>query len=167
MTATFMHEVLELYDLKLAKIIDVVQTQVPMIEIKDRSMDIAFLLEDDTIAHFEFECSEPTVQDQIRYGHYDFELYNQRMKKIHRIVVYGAGIKGRLDPLDIGSIKQFQTVIYLEEHFNGDQVFSEIKEIILGGKAIEKLDKLRIMLLPMMLCLLHNGDIFWQSLECS
>ena len=104
-------------------------------------MDIVFLLEDGTVAHFEYEFSEPTVEDQIRYIHYDTELYSQRRQKVHRIVVYGAGIKKRMSPLDLGSVRQIQTTIYLEEHFDGDAVFSEIALKIRKGEVLSNLDK--------------------------
>ena len=79
LSVTFKDEILEFYDLKLARIVDVIQTKVPTIEVKDRDMDINFILADNTIAHLEFESSEPTLDDQIRYGHYDLELYKHRM----------------------------------------------------------------------------------------
>jgi predicted transposase YdaD len=150
LSVTFKDEILEFYDLKLAKIVDVIQTKVPLIEVKDRDMDINFILADNTIAHLEFESSEPTLDDQIRYGHYDLELYKQRRQKIHRIVIYGAGIKQAPEPLDIGSIRQTQSVIYLEKDFDGDQVFLELKDRILRGEPLRNLDKMKIILLPMM-----------------
>jgi len=150
LSVTFKDEVLEFYDLKLARVVDVVQTKVPIIEVKDRDMDINFILADNTIAHLEFESSEPTLEDQIRYGHYDLELYKQRRQKIHRIVIYSAGIKQVPKLLDIGSIRQSQIVIYLEKDFDGDQVFLEIKDRILRGEPLKNLDKMKIILLPMM-----------------
>ncbi|MCD5414068.1 MAG: hypothetical protein LR001_03560 [Clostridiales bacterium] len=60
----------------------------PTIQIKDRRLDVNFLLEDNTLLHIEFESSKATENDLIRYAHYDLELYNQRRQKIFRLVVY-------------------------------------------------------------------------------
>ncbi|MGI6649662.1 MAG: hypothetical protein ACOX5W_11605 [Bacillota bacterium] len=109
-------------------------------------MDINFILVDNTIAHLEFESSEPTLDDQIRYGHYDLELYKQRSQRIHPIVIYAPGNKQVPRPLDIGSIRQTRTVIYLEKDFDGDQVFLELKDRILRGEPLRNLDKMKIIL---------------------
>ncbi len=134
--------------------VDVVQTSVPLIQVKDRRMDVNFVLADGTLLHIEFESSEPTEDDQIRYGHYDLELYNQRRQKIRRLVVYSAGIKkstaGLDTGMDIGSVTQVQTSIYLDQNFNGDKIFQEIKIKIKEEEPLTAKDKLNIILLPMM-----------------
>ena len=65
----------------LPKVKDVIQTNVPTIEVKDRGMDINFLLEDQTIAHIEFESDALTEKDLIRFAIYDLALYEQRRIK--------------------------------------------------------------------------------------
>jgi flagellar biosynthesis/type III secretory pathway protein FliH len=138
LSVTFKDEVLEFYDLKLPRVVDVVQTKVPIIEVKDRDMDINFILADNTIAHLEFESSEPTLEDQIRYGHYDLELYKQRRQKIHRIVIYSAGINQVPKPLDIGSIRQSQIVIYLESMLQEPEK-SKILEVLRMAQPFQEL----------------------------
>ena len=102
MSGIYKNEVLELYQLKLAKVVDIVSANVPIIEIKDPNMDVAFVLKNNTVAHFEYECSEPTDEDQLRYIHYDVELYRQRKQKIHRIVIYGAGVEKKTEIVEFG-----------------------------------------------------------------
>ena len=96
LSATFKDEVIDVFGLNLPKVVDIAQTSVPLIEIKDRNMDTNLVLENNTIFHVEFESSEPTEDDQICYGHYDLELYRQRRQYIHRLIVYGAGVKNDL-----------------------------------------------------------------------
>ena len=135
----------------LPKVKDVIQTNVPTIEVKDRGMDINFLLEDETIAHIEFESDALTEKDLIRFAIYDLALYEQRSQRIRRIVVFSSGVsKIPINELDIGSVKQQQDCIFLEHDFNGDEIYGKIKETIMEGNPLTNIDKLQIILLPMM-----------------
>lgn len=134
----------------MPEVVDVIQTNVPTIEIKDRNMDMNFTLANNELLHVEFEASEPTLEDQVRYGHYDLELLKQRKQKINRVVVYTAGIKGNPTPIDAGAISQIQTVIHLDRDYDGNKILQNIKEKIDRGNTLTNLDKLNIILLPMM-----------------
>jgi hypothetical protein len=147
----FKDEFIPFTGITLPKVIDVIQTNVPLIEVKDRGMDLNFLLEDETIAHIEFESDPLTEKDLIRFAHYDLQLYEQRGQKIRRIIIFSSGVPNTtLKQLDIGSVKQQHDFIFLEHDFNGDEIFSKIKERIYSGALLSNLEKLQILLLPMM-----------------
>ena len=75
----------------------------------------------------------------------------QRSQKIRRIVVFSSGVsKIPINELDIGSVKQQQDCIFLEHDFNGDEIYGKIKETIMEGNPLTNIDKLQIILLPMM-----------------
>ena len=163
LSATFKDEVLNVFGLNLPKVVDIAQTAIPLIEVKDRNMDINLVLINNTILHIEFESSEPTEDDQIRYGFYDLGLFKQRRQYIHRLIVYGAGIKNVPVPLDIGAIRQSQTFVHLEKDYDGDKIFRQIRykiehEILLNG-----LDKFHIALIPMMKSqVFSKGKMAWE-----
>ncbi|MCW2277321.1 Rpn family recombination-promoting nuclease/putative transposase [Heliophilum fasciatum] len=123
---------------------------VPLIDVKDQTMDVVFALEDDSLLHLEFESSEPTIADQIRYGHYDLELFAQQQKIIRRIVIFAAGIQKTPEPLNIGSLTTHQNVIHLSRHFDGADELERALIKIQRHEPLDAQDKLRIMLLPMM-----------------
>ena len=137
-------------NLDLPEIVDVVQTNVPIIQVKDRTLDVNFVLADGTLLHIEFEASEPTEDDQIRYAYYDLELYKQRRQKIHRLVIYAAGIKKTTTGLDIGVGKFAQTSIHLDKNFDGDKILQEIKDKIKRKEPLTGKEQLEVTLLPMM-----------------
>ncbi len=150
MSAMFKDEIIDYYDLKLAKIKDIIQTKVPYVEVKGQYIDISFILEDNTIAHFEFESDYINRNDLIRYGHYDLELHKAHPTTIRRIVIFAAGVQSAPAPLRIGSVNQKHKYIFLKKDFDGDRVLAELREIVLAGKPITVKDKIDIMLLPMM-----------------
>ena len=139
-----------MFGLNLPEVVDVIQTSVPVIQVKDRNMDMNFSLADGSVLHIEYESDEPTVEDQIRYGHYDLELYNQRRRTIHRVIVFAAGVKGNPVPLDFEAIVQSQKIFHLDRDFDGDIILQEIRDKIAGEKKLNNLDKMHIILLPMM-----------------
>ena len=53
LSATFKDEVINVFGLNLPKVVDVAQTSVPLIEIKDRNMDTNLVMENNTIFHVE------------------------------------------------------------------------------------------------------------------
>ncbi|WP_458413803.1 hypothetical protein ACNQFZ_02600 [Schinkia sp. CFF1] len=151
LAAMFKDEFIPFTGIQLPKVKDVIQTNVPLIEVKDRGMDINFLLEDGTIAHIEFESDSLTEKDLIRFAYYDLALYEQRSQKIRRIVVFSSGVSPTTkNQLDIGSVKQQQDSIFLEYDFNGDEIFGKIKETIMKGNPLTNIERLQIILLPMM-----------------
>lgn len=113
LAAMFKDEFIPFTGIKLPKVKDVIQTNVPMIEVKDRGMDLNFLLEDGTIAHIEFESDALKEKDLIRFAHYDLQLYDQRGQKIRRIIIFSSGVpKKALKELDIGSVKQKHDCVF-------------------------------------------------------
>ncbi|MFE8696107.1 hypothetical protein ACFYKT_07050 [Cytobacillus sp. FJAT-53684] len=147
----FKDEFIPFTGLNLPKVKDVIETNVPIIEVKDRGMDLNFLLEDGTIAHIEFESDTLKENDLTRFAHYDLQLYEQRKQKIRRIIIFSSGVSHTtLKQLDIGSVKQQHDCIFLEHDFNGDETFSKIKGKIIQGQTFTNREKLEILLLPMM-----------------
>ena len=150
LSATFKNEIIPLLGLDLPKVVDVIQTSIPIIEIKDRNMDMNFTLANNELLHVEYESSEPSLEDQVRYGHYDLELFKERQQKINRVIVYTAGVKGNHSPINANAISQTQKVIHLDRDYDGDKILQEIQHKIDRGDSLTNLDKLHIILLPMM-----------------
>ncbi|MCW2279141.1 hypothetical protein [Heliophilum fasciatum] len=107
-------------------------------------------LEDNTLLHIEFESSEPTINDQIRYAYYELRLFSDRQQLIRRIIVYAAGIQKTPDPLYIGTLSTHQHSIHLSRHFDGYRELDRVLTKIAHHERLDAEDKLRIMLLPMM-----------------
>ncbi|MCW2277852.1 hypothetical protein [Heliophilum fasciatum] len=150
MSMTFRGEILPFFGLTLPKVVDAVSTQAPLIEVKNRDMDVVLALEDNTLLHMEFESGEPTMDDQIRYAYYDLKLFADRKQSIHRIVIYAAGVQKSPEPLHIGSLSTHQHVIHLSRHFEGERELEQMLVKIRRHQRLDAQDKLRIMLLPMM-----------------
>jgi hypothetical protein len=150
LSVAFKNEIISFFDLQFPKVVDVIQTSVPLIEVKSRGMDANFLLEDSTILHLEFESTVLTEDDLVRFGHYDLELYRQRKQKIRRVVIFTPEVKESLAGLDIGSVLQKHRVVYLEKDYDGDAIFAEVARKLEQEEPLKGKDKLHIILLPMM-----------------
>ena len=144
----FKNTTLEFYGIKAAKIKELVNIELPVIEVSESSADFAFLLEDDTYLHFEFQTAY-NKKDLIRFAHYNLRLYERDGRKIHSVIIYAADVKKAPDDLNIGSLIYTPDKIMMVD-YDGDNVYHELNAKIKAGSELTDLDILNLILLPLM-----------------
>lgn len=121
------------YGIRLPKIVDVLPTNLPLIEANELRIDNLFLLEDGSLALVDYE-SDYADENKIKYLNYVVRTLKRNMKtnhlckKIRMIVIYTADIEPAQTSsrLDVGCL-QFQ----LEEAFLSELNTTSIEEQIL------------------------------------
>ncbi|GAB6155586.1 hypothetical protein JCM17380_43370 [Desulfosporosinus burensis] len=74
----FRNKILGAFELRTAKIVDIMPTVLPVVEAKEKRVDFVFLLEDDTLLHLEFqttvakdfECSGRKSTPKLVFGYF-------------------------------------------------------------------------------------------------
>ncbi len=139
---------LSIFGLKTATIKDLNPTSLPAIEAKDRSTDVIFLLEDDTLLHLEFQTTK-SIEDLKRFMLYDARLAILQDRKINTAVIYSGSIKTAPRRLNTGSLKYTVTNVYMKT-FNGDRELATIANKLEHQQQLDETDYLKLIFLPLM-----------------
>lgn len=150
MTRMFKGRELDFCGLDLPQVVDIIRLNAPEVFIQEDQLDMGLKLDDGSLAHFVFETSQPTIDQQILYGRYDLALFSEYDCRIRRIVIYGSHVKTIPEPIDTGSVRLNETSILLREGYDGDAIFQRIREKISIGKELHCHDEMNIVLLPLM-----------------
>lgn len=139
---------LDFYGVKTAKIKELINVELPIIEIKDNSMDFVFLLEDNTYLHLEFQTVY-NESDLVRFCIYDYKLFERDKRKINTIVIYSSNSKKIQDMLDIG-VSCYKPQIIKMKDYDGDTTYIEIENKIKNNVELEEIDIVNLLFIPLM-----------------
>ena len=144
----FRNAILEYYGIKSAKIKELINVELPVVEVADTSTDFIFLLEDDTYMHFEFQTGY-SRDDLIRFAEYDLRLYKRDRRKIQTVVIYSSDVREAADTLDIGSLV-YAPVNIMMYKYDGNVIFRDLETKLKARQDLSDTDMLNIILLPLM-----------------
>ena len=144
----FKNTTLEFYGVKTAKIKELINIELPVIEVSESSADFAFLLEDDTYLHFEFQ-TDYNKNDLIRFAHYNLRLYERDGRKIHSVIIYSADVKKMPAGLEVGSLTYNPDKIMMKD-YDGDNVYNELNTKIKACIELTDIDIMNLIMLPLM-----------------
>lgn len=144
----FKDATLEFYGIKTAKIKELINIELPVLELGESSADFAFLLEDDSYLHFEFQTGH-NKDDLIRFAHYDLRLYERDRRNINTIIIYTADVKEAPAALKIGSLIYSPDKIMMGE-YDGDAIYAELDTKIKTDSTLTDVDILNLIFLPLM-----------------
>ncbi|MFL0163992.1 hypothetical protein [Candidatus Clostridium helianthi] len=130
------------------KIIGTPKIEQKKVSVKTTIPDYVFLLNDDTLIHFEFQTTSKK-EDIYRFHYYDAKLSYDYLKPVNTIVVYTAKIKNSNTEIDLGSSKYKVSAYYLSK-INGDERLEVIEEKINNGIKLTKEDLINIVFCPLM-----------------
>lgn len=143
------------YGIKLPKIMEVLPTNLPVIEANELRIDNLFLLEDGSLALVDYE-SDYADANKIKYLNYIVRTLkrtlecHQQYRKIRMVVIYTADIKSEQTSarFDAGCL-QFQ----LEEAFlsslNADAIEKKIAEKIQKKEKLTSEEQMQLVILPL------------------
>ena len=146
--ALFRNATLEFYGIETAPIKELINPELPKVEVSGGAADIVFLLEDDTYLHFAFETGHNTAAVAKCFS-YDARLFERDGRKIHTVIIYTADVKTRPSGLSFGTMRYYPDVILMTE-YDGDAVFKELEAKIKTGQELTEIDMLNLALLPLM-----------------
>lgn len=143
------------YGLNIPRIVDVLPTNLPVIEANELRIDNLFLLEDGSLALVDYESTYADI-DKIKYLSYIIRTLKRNMKadkipkKIRMIVIYTADIEPEQTRprMDIGCL-QFE----LEEAFlmnlESEEIETRLREKLKNKQALTEAEQMQFMILPL------------------
>jgi hypothetical protein len=159
----FKDSTLDFYGIKTAKIKEMINIEFPVIEVKDSGTDILFLLEDDTILHFEFQTTY-SKEDIIRFAKYDLRIYEREGRLVITIIIYVSGVEEADTELRIGSLVYKPEKIMMAD-YNGNTIYAELDKKIKAGQELTDVDILNLLFLPLMKTNIPRAELAVNSIK--
>jgi hypothetical protein len=159
----FRDATLEFYGIKTAKIKEMINVELPVIEVGESSMDFVFLLEDDSYLHYEFQTSYKK-DDLIRFANYDWRLYANDKRKITTVIIYSSDVKKADDSLDIGCSIYAPSKVMMYE-YDGNVIYSELESKLRTKQELTDIDMLNLIFLPLMRNDIPKQELATKSIE--
>jgi transcriptional regulator with XRE-family HTH domain len=160
----FRDATLEFYGIKTAKIKELINTEIPVIEVRDKDTDFVFLLEDNTYQHFEFESSYKK-SNLIRFATYDLYLHERDGRQVNTVIIYSADVpKDAPESLKIGSLEYEPDIIMLCD-YDGNTIYAKLEAKLRAGKELTDADMLNLLFLPLMRSTVSKYELAKKSIE--
>ena len=145
----FRNVTLEFYGIKTAPIKELINPELPVVEVSGGAADVVFLLEDDTYLHFAFETGHNSKRSMLKCASYDIRLYERDEREVYSVIIYTADVKTKPTGLRLGTLAYNPDVILMGE-YDGNSIFAELETKIKSGQDLSELDTLNLVLLPLM-----------------
>ena len=163
MSGLFRNATLEFYGVKTAKIKELINVELPVVEVAETSTDFIFLLEDDTYLHFEFQSSY-SKKDLTRFAMYDLRLYERDNRKIQTVIIYSSDVRKAADSLDIGSLVYAPAKVMMYD-YDGNAIYADLEVKLRNGSDLTDTDMLNLILLPLMRNDISKTEFARKSIE--
>ena len=159
----FRNVTLEFYGIESAKIVELINVELPVVKVTDSSMDFVFLLEDDTYLHLEFETGNKS-NSWLRIASYDLRLYERDGRKVVTVIIYSADVKNVPASLNMGSLVYAPTVVMMAD-FDGNAIHAGLEAKLNAGQALTDIDMLNLVFLPLMRSTVPKKELAKKSIE--
>jgi len=159
----FTNATLDFYGVKTAKIKEIISVELPVIEVGESFSDTAFLLEDNSLLHYEFATGSDK-EDNIRYAMYDLRLYRREGRNITTVIIYTSDVKEKPESLNIGSLA-FNPYVILMHDYDGNAIYEELDKKIKSGQDLTDTDMLNLIFLPLMRNTIPRGELAVNSVK--
>ena len=156
-SSLFRDATLEFYGIKTAKIKELINVELPVMEVGGSSADFVFLLEDDSYLHFEFQTTFDK-DDLLRFAGYDLRLYARDGRRIVTVVIYTADVTRAETELDLGSMVYRPEKIMMAD-YDGNAIYERLSARITAGDALTDAEMLSLIFLPLMGTTLSRGEL--------
>ena len=144
----FRNATLEFYGIKTSPIRELINPELPVVEVSGGAADIIFLLEDETYLHLDFETGHGR-EVVTRCAGYDLRLFERDGRTVHTVIIYTAEVKNNPPGLNIGSLVYNPDMI-LMGYYDGNAIFAELETKIAAGHELADVDMFNLVLLPLM-----------------
>lgn len=143
---------LNVYGIKLPKIVEVLPTNLPVVEANELRLDNLFRFEDGSYGIVDYE-SQFDENDKITYLNYVARVAKRFLEqgisaKLHMIVLYTCNVKRVNTKLDIGCLQLDVEPGYLCS-INSEETVQEIKAKIHCGQLLDDSEMMKMIVLPL------------------
>jgi len=145
----FRNATLEFYGIKTAPIKEIINPELPAVEVAGGAADVIFLLADNSYLHFAFVTGRKHKSSLQKCASYDLRLYERDGRLIQTVLIYTADVNKKPKGLKIGSLEYNPNIILMGE-YDGNTIFAELEAKINSGQELTDVDLLNLVLLPLM-----------------
>jgi len=158
----FKGSALEFYGIE-AEIKELINVELPVVEVTDSSTDYIFLLEDDSYLHLEFQ-TRYNKKDLARFLAYDVRLYERDERKVTTVIIYSSEVKTADASLDVGSATYEPQKIMMND-YDGNSIYTELENKIKNGENLTDVDIMNLIFLPLMKHTMNKSELATKSIE--
>lgn len=159
----FKNSILSFYGIKSAKIKELINGELPNVEVSDSSTDFIFLLEDGTYLHIEFQTTY-RIEDLTRFARYDSFLYDRDKRKIQTVIIYSSDVRTVANTLEIGSLIYAPINIMMYD-YDGNEIYKDLDTKLKAKQDLTDTDILNLILLPLMKHNIPRYELTKKSVE--
>lgn len=148
---------LKAYGLNVPKVVDVLPTNLPALELNELRIDNIFVLEDGSYAIIDYE-SKYRYRNKVKYLSYVLRILRRLIKdkvdlrkvKIRIIIIYTADVKrGKTEPVfQAGAIQLITEEAFLIE-IDGEKEYQRLLKKVENGQILDEEDMMKIIILPL------------------
>ena len=148
---------LKAYGLNVPKVVDVLPTNLPALELNELRIDNIFVLEDGSYAIIDYE-SKYRYRNKVKYLSYVLRILRRlirdkvdlRKVKIRIIIIYTAdGKRGKTEPVfQAGAIQLITEEAFLIE-IDGEKEYQRLLKKVENGQLLDEEDMMKMIILPL------------------
>lgn len=135
------------------EVVSILPTEEIHLELKKGFEDFNYLMDDDSIKHFEFQSTNEGIGGLKRFRTYESQMSYKYKKAVTTYVLFSGKIKNPMTEFTEG-VNTYRVVPIIMQDRNADKVIAELKNKQELGEEITKAD-----FLPLILCLLMSGQL--------
>ena len=155
MAETLKGKSLAAFGLPELKIVDILPTNLPVIESNELRLDNLFLLNDGSLAIIDYESSF-SRENFVKYLNYIARVIRRfavrrelkDLKQLKMVVIYTADVERAEERYDLGGLILIVESAYLI-HLDGSQIYDRLKHKIDAGEKLAEEELMELMILPL------------------
>ena len=155
MAETLKGKSLAAFGLPELKIVDILPTNLPVIESNELRLDNLFLLSDGSLAIIDYESSF-SRENFVKYLNYIARVIRRfavrrelkDLKQLKMVVIYTADVERAEERYDLGGLILIVESAYLI-HLDGSQIYDRLKHKIDAGEKLAEEELMELMMLPL------------------
>ena len=155
MAETLKGKSLAAFGLPELKIVDILPTNLPVIESNELRLDNLFLLSDGSLAIIDYESSF-IRENFVKYLNYIARVIRRfavrrelkDLKQLKMVVIYTADVERAEERYDLGGLILIVESAYLI-HLDGSQIYDRLKHKIDAGEKLAEEELMELMILPL------------------
>ena len=159
----FQDSALDFYGIKSARIKELINVELPVVEVTDSSTDYIFLLEDNSYLHLEFQTGYDE-KDIVRFMAYDVRLYERDKREITTVIIYSSDVKKADTYLKVGSAIYDPQKVMMSD-YDGNDIYVKLETKIKNNDNLSDKDIINLIFLPLMKHNISKAELATKSIE--
>jgi len=161
-SALYKDSILEFYGIEATKVKELINTNLPLVDVRNAETDQILLLENNTYFHLGFETGfhEKAL---VRHLEYDVRLYARDGREINTVIVYTSDVKEAPPPLKIGPNLTYSPNAVLLVKYDGDAIISEIGQKIAVKERLTDQDIIKLTFIPLMKTTISRNEMAYKT----